>query len=577
MANGPGSMFSPTPMVPPGIDPQAYYDAQRRSALAQYLTAQSLSQPELGVGRSGPYEVQSKYTTGLGLTKLAQAVAAAAMTGKANQGNAAIVQQLYRNRGEAARALGDYSTQGSQPPLDTAGNVNGPAAIGAPNGPAAVGALPGGEAAINGVNGSAGPPQPPQDPQNRMTQAYLLAQRAHDMGVPDEIIKAHLSDIARTELEKNARTAGVDPAAYARGALAKGATLEMRPGGSAFDLVHGTMMTAPEPTQGLQFSGDASRGTLTASAIPGVAEQAGNVKGQQTAAEAINKPGSYETRGGGSTYGYASDILGLPPALRGGQQSQARLPGTAPAAPSVPTLPGAGAAGGNSNVFADLPKLNIPTGLGSPDAYTKAKLTHAAEKDSELSTKYGEQADMADQRVAFNRMALQVLSSSETGPLAARVNKIRSAAQEMGIPESMIPGWAKVAPSQELMKNLVRNAIVSLKPNFGARPAAAEFQILKEEANPSEAMTQLAIRRLLMVDSEKGEYEKQRADMYGQASQKGVDPQRFESWYAKKFPMADRLMKADVMPNAQRSVTRTGTLNGRKVVEYSDGSREFQQ
>jgi hypothetical protein len=270
--------------------------------------------------------------------------------------------------------------------------------------------------------------------------------------------------------------------------------------------------------------------------IAGEAER----KGAETAAEVANKPMEVPMGGGKEQLMYPGQVpgLGAPPALR--------QPGMVPPNYFPKQLPPAGGVGPPApppqGPWANVPKLNIPNTPGrTSDAYTEKILGKAADKHIELADKYGQESDLADQRIAFNKEALKVLQGADTGPLSDEMTKLRAKAMELGVPASWIPKSETVENTQELKKFLLRNPLLSLKPTFGGRPAASEFAVLKEEASPSPTMLKSTIEKLIQLDSTQAQYVKQRALDYGRYHEMGGDPTRFESWYSNTTPFAKSL------------------------------------
>ncbi len=108
---------------------------------------------------------------------------------------------------------------------------------------------------------------------------------------------------------------------------------------------------------------------------------------------------------------------------------------------------------------------------------------------------------------------------------------------EWGVPESMVPGSGKVTPTMELNKNLKQSALQGARAIFGSRMTQMEVRLQHEELSPSTSMTKDAIASLMQQDNIKQQYAKQRSQDYGKYVQQGGDPLRFESWYAKNFPL----------------------------------------
>lgn len=386
------------------------------------------------------------------------------------------------------------------------------------------------------------------------------------LGLPPAVaMRAFLQDpakygelIAGPEGWRTAMMATGGNATAARGLitnkLVKEGTLEVRKGGllmgknadgTPFELRNPDLPTGMDPVFG-------ANGEVTgARVIPGVAQGEQAIAQAGATGKSAGEIHELETVGGGH-----KTVFGIPPNMQGAPAPGGGAGGggggggappnyfAGPArSPQGPQAAGGAPGVGGGDLFASMPKRQSYQGsseFGS-DPHATIMNESEAKKEIELRDKYGDESDLADQRRAFNSIALDNLPNAETGPLADSINAWRQKAQEMGVPEDMIPGWAKVAPSQEMKKALVRNAIVSLKPNFGGRPAAAEFQVLKEEANPSDKMTALAIKRLLQIDNELADYQKQRSQDFDTAMTHGGSALRFQNWYSHQRPVQAKL------------------------------------
>lgn len=345
------------------------------------------------------------------------------------------------------------------------------------------------------------------------------------------------------EIRAQIRAAGIDPDSpqgkqLALRALNKATTtLEpVRPGTGLWDFSQNKFAAYnPSVPQGAMptFQGGTPTGIQ---GLPGGIEAAGALKGAETAAEVTNKPGTFPTQGGGQAVGYPGDVLGPPPAMR-----QPGAPAPAPKgyfpAPQTTSAP-------TSGPWASMPKLPVSKSLGAPDEFTKGRLQEAGKKDAELSSQYGKEADLADQKLQYNVEALKALPAAETGPLSEWMTENRAKLLELGIPESVVPGSGKVTPTMELNKNLKQSALQGARAIFGSRMTQMEVRLQHEELSPSTSMTRDAIQSLMQQDTIKQQYAKQRAQDYGKYVQQGGDPLRFESWYSHTFPLTTFAAKA---------------------------------
>jgi hypothetical protein len=342
-------------------------------------------------------------------------------------------------------------------------------------------------------------------------------------------------------------------------ALAKGikaGTLELRAGGEAgIPMPDGTIkwIKVPSLLPGEDYQRDAQGNIISAGLLPGHAAAAEAAAGAAEQGKVTHQINTLPTTGGGNmpVYGVPASIPGSPNApaphavapppgaAPGAAPYQPKLPAVAPPSPAAPpnarepTPPGV-----TPGIWSKVPTRPNTTGFGV-DPYVEHKVGKMADKDAELSDKYGSEADLADQRIAFNNEALKVLGGSNTGPLSEQINHLAAKAHELGINAPWIPDEATVNNSAELKKFLLRNPLLSLKPTFGGRPAASEFQVLANDASPSPQMLSGAISRLVQLDTQAAGFSKQRATDYGYYHDHlHGDPQRFESYYANRVPFA---------------------------------------
>lgn len=530
--------------APPGVDPVDYAKLMRQQQLAQMLTESAITPPTVQQPQAnkGVY-IQPRVSPLSGLAKLAEAYMGRKALDSSNTG---LAQAYVKGLQAMGAGGGQQAPQAAPapPPGPLQGNAGGAGAMDAGQPQSA---QPGPNyfpsAPSSGGSGSS------LNPMGLDPRAMLWLYQ----NKPDEYLK----QMQGTPEWQNALRAAGGNAGQAmqllHAKLVKDATQDLRAGGEA--LIpdgQGGMRSVKVPNLpiGMDYTRDAN-GTPQPYALPGVLPYEQELERRHELGETQGKINQVPNQAGGTSVyfpqGFSPGYGGGngPPAAPGG--AGAAQPGAGPMA-GAPGGPGAGVTAGpvtaqnpQAQKWAGLPLRKQPTGAGEPGTFDKIVMTKQADAAIELNAKYGNEADMADQRQAFNNLAQSVLGSSEVGPIAEQMNQLRAKAQELGIPERAIPGWAKVAPSQELRKALVRNAIVSLKPNFGGRPAASEFNVLKEEANPSDKMTALAIRRLLEVDSMNAGYQKQRAADFGEAMDRGADPTRFETWYANRHPFNSQM------------------------------------
>ena len=129
--------------------------------------------------------------------------------------------------------------------------------------------------------------------------------------------------------------------------------------------------------------------------------------------------------------------------------------------------------------------------------------------------------------------ALMKTDGIPTGLSAPAKVALSRVAQAIGI----TPGTG-ATQNQELAKYLGNLAVQNFKQNFGARPAAKEFDIQMGELNPDSKMTPDAINGLLDFNSRNLNWMLQTAHRAAEYSQKNGDPQQFYDWNNTHFPQS---------------------------------------
>lgn len=519
----------PAPYLDPSQYP-AYLDAQRKAQIAQMLMG-SLQSANQTPADWNSMKVVPKRGMVQNLSVLADALMAKKGMDASNQATSQYMQGLYSPKQQA------------QPQ---------PAPTGPGPGIVSPDASPDAQAAANGVG--AMPPKglvpqtPAQSPQNPMIIPGMdrgTAQGLLGMMGPEKYGEMVAGQYKPAEIAAQLHSAGIDPnSALGRQiqqqAIAKAtniAPIDVREGGTLVDpITHQPIMSVPKG--GVQTTWGPN-GPVQ-SVVPGADTSQAQMTGAETGARTANTPTVIPTAGGGSTYGYPGDVLkNAPPALRGltPQAPGASVAAPSPVAPGAPTTTASSAPAKPQDPWATLPKLAISKSVGAPDDFTKGVLQAAGAKHAELSTKYGQDADLADQKLQYNAEAAKALPNAEVGPMSEWLTHNRQKLTEMGVPEKLIPGDGSVTPTIELNKYLKNSALQGAKATFGTRMTQNEVMLQHEELSPSTSMTRDAIGSLIAQDNVKQQYAKQRAEDYGQYVQKGGDPLRFESWYSKNFPL----------------------------------------
>jgi hypothetical protein len=537
--------------IPPGVDPAQWLKTQRQMQLAQALQGFSLSPVQNDIqqpGGGGKYYQAARVRPIAALSKLAEALMA------------------KRGFDQAAPAMAQQYSQGMQA-FSPGGQVSSPVT------PASSQVPP-----VSSPQGAAAPSAQPQIiPQNPMNPAGLP---------PGVAMRAYMSDpskyaelLAGTPEWRTALAAAGGNQQRAMQMLqqeaTKKGTITMRGGEMALlPNAQGGYDTRRSPNlpPGFEPKFDQQGQYVGTQPAPGLIAGQAAEAGATTAAREANTPLEVDMGGGVRKLSYPGDVLPPAPATRqqgapGGQKQYFQGgPPQAPLPQPPPSVRGGAAqamgAQPEQGMWASVPKLSIPNTPGeTTDTFHAQLLKDAAAKHEELVNKYGSDADLADARIAFNKEALGVLNGAETGPLSDELTKLRAKAQELGVPPSWIPGSDTVADTQLLKKFALRNPLLNLKPTFGGRPAASEFQILANDASPSPSQMKSVFSRLATLDTQQAEYTKQKSEDYGTYVSKGGDPMRFESWYANRKPLANYFaQKATPAAALERLKQRPETL-----------------
>jgi len=114
----------------------------------------------------------------------------------------------------------------------------------------------------------------------------------------------------------------------------------------------------------------------------------------------------------------------------------------------------------------------------------------------------------------------------------------------------------------------------------------SEVGLQLNELSPSVHMPDSAIRDLLDTNIRSAAYTIDAARKSRAYLASGGDPQQYSEWLEKYYPRAQTVnnpqptrpgqqTSGGQQGGAQRTIVRTGTMGGRKVVQYSDGSTAY--
>ncbi|MDE2468300.1 MAG: hypothetical protein KGL35_06050, partial [Bradyrhizobium sp.] len=144
-------------------------------------------------------------------------------------------------------------------------------------------------------------------------------------------------------------------------------------------------------------------------------------KGALEAAQESNKVMMVTDGSGRTVPVWSGSVAGAPPAMGGSPFMPQRAPAPPQPAPQAGPQQAAPVAPVKSPVnpvqsgdpWANVPQFTMPGGIGQ-DTYHKGLAEGAAKQMGDLATKYGTQADLANQQIAMNNDALEKMQSATT-------------------------------------------------------------------------------------------------------------------------------------------------------------------
>jgi hypothetical protein len=562
-ALGTTSLFQqPNPALPQDIV-AAQRQQMQRQFLAQALMSQA-QQPESGMEGWNQMKLVPRMSPLQPLSKAFQSALAGRALKSAVGGSADLQSQIYNFQ---QAGLGDLANQ-----LSGAGG--GPTPAGAPT-PTSPSGMPIGQASA-GSTPQPGPwaqapaytppsstdlgkpgtiPQGYDYTPRSFAHAVLLINKMVEAGALDkEVAKSWLGELAPSPEVKKAVAAGLNPAPVLRAQIQQGLTTGYRAGETIHDFGTGENTLAADPSLGVSYVSD-GRGGFRAVRIQGQAEEQARRAGLEQAKRSANTIGSWETGPGGTHIGYPADVggPGLPPALRA---PAAPTAAGGAVAPSTPQPPSGGMGGGQQdNHYKMWQPSNIPqrsalfsNTLGK-DPVQAGVAQGMATKLGELQTKFGDAANIANQKLLYNAQALQQLPNAEAGPMSEQLTHYRAILQELGLPNFLGKGDT-VVPTQIMVKNLVTAALQGAKLVYGPRLTATEVMLQKNQASPSAAMLPLAIKSLIEQDNIRNHYAIDQAAALPKHFAGGGIPGDFEGWYAKNMPLVQYAAEKQTNPAA---------------------------
>lgn len=533
--------------IPPGVDPTHWIQTQRQMMLAQALQGMALTpaqndlqQPQGG----GKYYQAARVRPTLALSKLAEAL-------MAKKGFDSALPQMAQQYGQAMNAFAPGGQQVPGQPLQSAAPPQDPnaqsvqPAMARPNGQSFDQTVQRSQPSVTPTN--------PYNPQG-LPPAVMMRLYQSDPG-------AFAKMVAGPESVQLGKMAGYTGPQAATAAFNKSQSLDARPGGAIY-LPDGRIIRNPTLPSGMEpTTYDAQGNPQGAQNIPGVVPAMAAQQGTETAAREANTPRMIPQGGGVEKLGYPPTPPALQPPGGIGQQPTNKYFGAPPQAPMPQPPPSAKAVTPQDPWLQNIPKLAVPSTPGSTtDTFHQTLLKEAATRHGELTQKFGNEADLADQKLQYNAQAMKYLAGAETGPSSNWLTEHRTNLQEWGVPAALIPGSGTVTPTLELNKNLKQSALQGARSIFGSRMTQMEVKLQHDELSPSTSMTKDAIASLLQQDSIKANYAKQRANDYNSYVTAGGNPMEFERYYASKRPLTRFASQYTTPPSAIDRVQKNPAL-----------------
>lgn len=265
--------------------------------------------------------------------------------------------------------------------------------------------------------------------------------------------------------------------------------------------------------------------------------------------------------------GAATNIYNVQPAtgLEPGQTPVQAIPNQLP--PQVVTPPG-----------------GVPQIIGGNSGGIKPQYPGPAPTDQDVQA-FGDYQKNLNSRVQTAadsipriRLAEQALDQIRAGGGAQGYTRLARILQAVpGMPQSIVDqvGGGSLAAAQEAEKMLFQTTMTGLRQSMQGDPArVAEFQAA-EKVFPDIGTDPRASKRILQFMEDQGNRDFAEQQALVHARMKGTfNPATWQADYQAKL-RAGKVSGSPASQNPAKSVTRTGTYKGKKVVQYSDGSIDY--
>jgi hypothetical protein len=287
---------------------------------------------------------------------------------------------------------------------------------------------------------------------------------------------------------------------------------------------------------------------------------------------ALGAPGEQATAmtpgGGTMDSGPSTAIINMRPAAgQIGAPVAVYNKGFTPGEATTPTQVGTDASGapiyGTRQQFADKTAGGGTVTGVSP--YQTSASTGAAQYEAGLN----QRAQAANGSTHYMNEAQDLLTGIQSGGGATKWKQLAERAQAIGAPQSVVDKLAggDLGDVQAASKVLMQGAIQQMQANFAGTGAAANVDAFMKN-NPNLDVDPRGMQKMIAFINGMNAVTGKEQQAYRQFVNGGGNPADFPAKWNTSTTM--RAFTGQIQP------TKTGTYNGRKVIQYSDGSVDYQ-
>lgn len=258
-------------------------------------------------------------------------------------------------------------------------------------------------------------------------------------------------------------------------------------------------------------------------------------------------------------------------------------PGAAPAVAGSTAAPGYGAPAPSAT---PTPGGTPGTPLMTPKSETEQRAFGTS--NVEMKKEIDDAASVAMESKARTNKMLQLLDSGEVamGPAARQATWTRNALKEV-LPAAVFNGLNLRDPSssQEYAKYALQGATTVAKQQFGSRITQNEVNLMIQ-AFPGQTITEKANRAILGWGDMRNDRDILKQSAFYDYMNKSKPLEQFPGYFNQNYPLQGvraPSAQTEIQPQGNAPVTsapasqivRTGMHNGRKVVQYKDGTVDY--